>query len=285
MNIANKIFFSFIISLLFLPAHAQENNHLHEWNLKGKVKTVTAQEWVTRDSLGQAVNKKMKLDIGLFGHFTKFDTAGYIVSSTNIDSLNGKKAQYKTYNSLHELTSLTHLHKDGSKTTTRYVYENLGGNRLQYIENEKGRTISSINTNNAQNRLAESNVFSAPDTLAYKITYTYDEQGNLAGMTTENANKRKEVWGWKWKNGVKVQAIQTTYENDIRKSVANYLYDNAGNVVRKVEVFGKGEPQQSTIYKYTFDAKGNWVSRQMQIMRGNSVAGSYYAERSFTYYE
>lgn len=321
---------SFLQILLFFllffstAAYAQDRNILEDFNLKGRVKSIAAHEWLIKD------NHPVKPTIGmlLMNKVTTLNEKGQIISSFNIDSTAGKKGYVITYDASGKKTSYT---KYGQQTTTvHYEYEQphhskritfevdekgkrsrireevlaANGQTLEMtdyypespsysLQNEKWIEESSL-VNDLVNRTAY--VYSEKgklleesdyknDTLQYHAVMTYDPDGHLTAQTIDWHDGRKEMHSWNWKKGVKMQGIKILYDKDQKKKSTSYFYDNAGHVLRELEANHTNNTSSATIYEYTFDKNGNWTQRKTYRMVDGKKTLMYTVDRTITYFE
>ena len=63
------------------------------------------------------------------------------------------------------------------------------------------------------------------------------------------------------------------------------MYDQANHITREFVKEYTGKPDHGTAYVYTFDDRGNWITREMFMVEGQKRTLSFFAERKITYYE
>lgn len=314
----------FFYFLLFsVTAHSQSRNILEDYNLKGKVKSIAAHEWLIRD--GNPV--KRTIGIGLMNKVTTLNKKGQVVSSFDIDSTTGKKGYAIAYDTSGKRTSFTRYGQQ--ITTVRYEYEQPHpGKRITFEMDAKGQRSkireevlasngqtlemteyfqeSPINTfqdgkwteeaptehiqlnrniyiYSEKGKLVEESDYKN-DTLQYHAVMTYDHEGHLTGQTTEWHDGRKEMGSWNWKKGIKTQGIRILYDKDQKKKSTSYFYDNAGHVIRELQADHTSNTSSATMYEYTFDKNGNWTQRKMYRMEDGKKTLMYTVDRTITYF-
>lgn len=274
----------FAVLLLVVKSGAQVIE-LKEWNLKGKVKSIIAQEWVVRDSLGKTIRKKKIIPFGLTNRITVFNQAGWAISSTELDSSAGKKAWFYTYDKNNQLTTITQHNRNNTKKITRYEYESKEDKVYTWQVDEKGERWKTEEKIMGDKGPLESIHYTAPDTIAFSIEYTYDNAGNLVGMTTQYPDQHLETWSWKWKDGNKQQGIKMVSRQGKKTGSTMYFYDGNNHVVRETESKYETKETRATLYEYTFDTQGNWITRKMFLINKGKKELFFFAERQMTYYE
>lgn len=281
-----RIALTLTLSLLFFGVNAQEKNELERWGLKGKVKTITAVEWLVQEKGKELTKVKKTIGFGLMNKTTHFNAEGNVISRVDVDSSSGKKALYYTYNPSSEMIQVTRQNGDSIKTISRYEYETVSGKTICRITDEKGQTWKQEEKTIGENgKVSGIILYESPDTVHLNSQYTYNANGKMTGATHTYKDGRKEVISWLWKGDVKKQSLRTVYLDGKKTSTTSYSYGDYNCLIKEYEKNHTTNTESAVIYSYSFDQQGNWTTRKMQRVDNNKKTGFYLAERTITYYE
>ena len=279
MRISILLMGLFIFTTLYLSANPQT-----DWQkdgLQGKVKSFTC-DYET----------------------TTYNPQGYIESFT---SEFGDTSTVYTYDAKGRLISSVCTDQDGkfSFGTTK-TYDASG---LLITSEEKdtfGCSISNYNYN-AQKQLTRINITSIDNTLLYADEYLYDSDGNNIRINNyeedakepwsysifayDKKNKLVEKRDYERSAGEQPVAVykydaegllteETRYHKAALDTKMSVYYDKYCNVTLNQVYFAKSNETNITKFIYTYDKKGNWLTREEY--RGSKL--NHKLEREITYY-
>ena len=180
--------------------------------------------------------------------------------------------------------------------TSEYIYKKKG-NQIEVImfeireffpEANDGKYVKKkwIYNYDTKTNLIKAEEFRGEDNLEQKITYTYDEKGNLTEENQVYNGKEHSKSTFKYsKSGNMIkEEYWCDYDDDLNKTFY-YKYDEKGNVI-EINIFSSAGDiiyKQGT-NKYTYDEKGNWI-KCVEYRTGRDVPSLLVLKRTYKYFD
>ncbi|MGN1015140.1 MAG: hypothetical protein ACI4PM_07280 [Butyricicoccus sp.] len=212
-----------------------------------------------------------------------YDENGNLINISDSDSYNysyeydeENRLIYATSNEMHIFTGLSHAYGPGSfdAEIVPYTFYDYGGlNTYEYGEDGK---------------LSKAYHYSSGE-LQYYYFYTYDSQGNLTILKTKYADGSadEDSVTLECEYNADHQLIKTLYYKGDFTSSYEYVYDNHGNLIQKLDDDGDTENYEYNdndqmikftgengypIYEYEYDSNGNKIKRIYKSAEENGHA-------------
>jgi YD repeat-containing protein len=241
----NKIVTCACLMIIAINCLGQKKTDCQKSDLKGRVKSVTITIYNATEKFGEPVKTGIKEKTNVIT--IQFDIKGNIIPLTNEGNIVGYKYDGRG-NKIEETT---------------YTSDSTIVNKNVYKYDLKGNIIEEINYNSQGAQTS-------------KETNTYDLNGNLLECKT-SSNKfhgtidqgQDVIKKYKYDPTGKTIEYSLNIGNS-ELAIEYYKYDNKGNIIELDAKTLKGYSAKNT-YKYTFDAKENWVTR---VCYSSSAYGS-----------
>ena len=129
---------------------------------------------------------------------------------------------------------------------------------------------------------AERTVVQRYDSQSYQITYVFDESGKLAESKSENADGTVGYWyTWTYgEDGLPQQKIRLDSQGNETSDVWTYVYDEAGDIVRREDAHGawteltydeEGYPLTLVSYDQDGEQYDTWSSFEYQEIAAEAL--------------
>lgn len=315
-----KFKLSHIILLVLLSSCAggrKQKSDVEEMKLKGKVKTMAEYSYEAEEKFGEIQKGKRLVETKNY-HFdpaysfdergmikevvaytvnssiaektiNKYDGNGHLIESSSYN-FNGslRSRQTNTYNN--QGLKVEEGNYDAIGTISQksiYKYDN-NKNLIEAIGYNKSGTqdYKQIMKYNNKNQMIENVFYDPQNKLLTKITYVNDEQGNwLTYNEFTNSGFQSKKFAYTYDNtGNEIETNELQeWENEPEKKSnikRTNKYDNNNNITEYKWFNEDGSLGGTFIYKYDYDAKGNWIKK---VEIENNVA-KLIVERNIEYY-
>ena len=164
------------------------------------------------------------------------------------------------------------LNEKGNKIETQnYGEDGKPWHKSKYVYDKKGNQI-------------EENVYSNDGSLRCKFTNAYDNKGNQIESEFHQFHMREFTEITKYVYDDKGNQIERHWYNEDKRLIYlnKYVYDEKGNEVEELSCKADGTIKFKTEYKYTFDSRGNWITR---LKKNNLISSCDYSEREIVYFD
>jgi hypothetical protein len=227
----NKIVITLIliISLLSCESKKELNNDLKELNIHGEVKQIKNQYYDAKESFGE-------IEKGEFG--------GVLIKIFNDD---GNQIEEKNYNPDGSVNHKIIFKYDNKGLKTEKRPYNKDGNPFNYYKysyNTFNQIISEIWFDYSNNEIVQ------------KITFEYDEKGNLVTQTVYSPDNISAISKYNYDDLGRKFEYNYYDRNGLLKWIRKYNYDDSNRLLENISIdsYSK-EMTRKTGYKY--DAFGN----------------------------
>lgn len=186
-----------------------------------------------------------------------YDTKGNVTGENSYGSTDmiASKIEY-SYNDKNQKVREVHLKKDGIKD-----YEILHAY--------------------GDDKVISTKIFNSKGEMSYEERKGYDNEGNLIShYTYDKFDNVKSLEQYTY-DGNANKTGWIVYNNDKMILKANYGYDKHGNLASLMAVDYNGVVQESEVYNYQYDEKGNWI--QKSLIKDNRPA--IITKRTIVYFE
>jgi len=230
-----KICITICLIANFINCYAQKKTDWQEYQLKGRVKSLTITEYNATEKFGEPVKTGIKDKTETI--IIQFDTKGMIIPPTKSDNIvnkydtKGNKIEETTYDS------------DKSSIESKSVFK----------YDAYGNVIEEVNYN-SEGELTE------------KKVNTYDLKGNLlqckkSGKLFNGTRNQGQPLITKFKYDANSRPIETNvYIGESELASVHSKYDGNGNLIENYTSAVNGRSIKET-FRYTLDSKGNWTSK------------------------
>ncbi len=277
-----KIFIqALLLNLLFYSISYSQKLHYNNsnWekeNLKGNVESYIEISNIAIEKNGKIVQYSKKTSWAGKDKFI-FNNQGNLVEKHFYNYTKGdlySKWTYK-YDTERQLIECRMCFTDLASTKchlNKYIYEKEGNKivvrhyEIREFFPEAGdgdyvRTKWIYTYDKEQKYIIKSEEYRGEDDLQEKITYTYDENGNLIKENCVYNNKEHSIITYKYneKGNVIEKKFWCDYYKEINKTI-RFDYDENGNIVTELYASYEGDKIYSIYtYQYKYDKKGNWT--------------------------
>ena len=117
--------------------------------------------------------------------------------------------------------------------------------------------------------------------MSFSSDISYNERGNRTEeyhYGSDGSLWRKRIYKYDAKGNI-LESLNYSYRG--LQSKIQYDYDGRSNLTSAKMQYYNGSDNQSYIYKYTFDNKGNWISKTTYL---NTIPTNL-IEREITYFD
>lgn len=261
-------------------------NDLTERNLKGKITSLTSEEYsFVKDS---GLWKKDSLKSKVFnsylsnGYFSYENVEYFGAESSqsysklyNYDGFSTRISKVKWQNDLNQVIWEEYIYNP-KRDNVAYVLCFLT-NRMKlysesYVYNDLGYRIQAT-------RLSGSNKPIAVDTKkgswtegATKLTYSYNSQGEkteVIGYNSDNSVKAKITYIYDSSSNI-TEETEINADGTVN-SKTSYSYDTYNNVISKIVCNADNSEKYKETYTYEYDVAGNWTKKR--ILKSTLVLG------------
>lgn len=278
-----KIYYLITLCILFLSCNnsSEEKNDLEKYNLNGRVKSITGNEYYAVEKFGEILKGEKKITNEYFIKENKptiFNEKGYVTEGHD----NIRQTRYK-YNEDNQV-----IEEDGYESGVKYLYKyNDKGFKVEFNNYYKGKLVQKIkficdaegneiekNSFEADGKLTykEKNIFKdrkiidskqydADGVLKYSINYKYDSNGNMTEFVFyDSFGKIDSKQNYKYDNKGNMTELVFYDSSGKIDSKKNYKYDENNQVTEEISYEGEGQIKSKYIYK-KLDSNKNWTER------------------------
>jgi len=263
----------FVLCAFSTVLFGQKNTHgtIHDFDLTGSVKSLSYDEFTVASGDGFDDIIMSDDDIGNDHIRVDFDKAGNVVKHTSLKGGTATDIKVYEYNEKGQLVSKkeygasddylftaegeeqtdtlggcflgTHSTfkydlKSNSTIETVYWSPEVLDHIITYSYNSEAQLVSYVSTNEKKE-------------ITEKITYSYDSNGNMTEVKTDNSIEMNQKLEYNNKNQLSKKT--TFYDDGKEAQTYNYSYDVNGRITQE-GAYG---------YVYKDDDKGNWIGQIM----------------------
>lgn len=160
------------------------------------------------------------------------------------------------------------------------------GNRVEtqnYGEDGKPWHKSKYVYDDKRNQIEEQ-IYNNDESLRCKSKYVYDDKGNQIESHFHQIQMREFTEETKYVYDDKGNRREVYWYNEDKRLIYinKYVYDDKGNQIEKLSCKPDGSIKFKTEYKYTFDSRGNWITK---FETNNLSSSCDYSEREIVYFD
>jgi hypothetical protein len=262
----------FVILMLIIACNQGVPFDKNLWlidQLKGNVKSMSRIEYEVKDTLNQIIKGKVVDDKEGFGNIRlTYNNKGYWT-------------EYRSHSATGSpiLTEKPEYSKDGKMRMIArrdYKYDTILWRRYDYKHDRNTINISDAHCYNAADSLLwritwkydndgnaiESYRYNSTGVQESKKFYVHDEKGNLLKVTTYNLlNDEITTSAHKYdENGNRTEICEYKGNDSLTKRIV-YRYNDNGLCSESQVYNAENKLDKNITYKYRYDEKGNWIER------------------------
>lgn len=282
--------FSFTILLCFILLSCDSNNHKNDIcknNLKGRVRSLRETSYAAIDRFGEiskgAIARRMFFENN---YYQLFNHDGFLISEIEYENNGDIESRSTFMYDIHDRLIEEVWYNENGNIDMKWLSKfDKSGNIIESIGYDSIGALNSkyIYTYDKNgNKISECNYDSNGD-LDSKSYYKYDNEGNelediqydSKGNIDYKINRRFD------KRGNESERVYKRYflgDEYFSKSLKKY--DNRDNIIEDTDYKSDGSIEEKLGYVYSYDKKGNWISRVCYI----DEKPKFIIEREIEYY-
>jgi len=275
-----------VVIIFFIPNFISScgnlNNDLHDYNLKGKVKSVRETSYKAIDRFGEIQKGDIIDEFSLFSnYYVLYNNRGNILTEIEYD-LDGSidnKSTY-SYDKNNRVLEIIWLNNDGSQDRWISKYDEHGYLvEDKWYEDDGSLYLKYQYVNDNNGNILSTSCYAADGTLKSKFIKKYDQKNNLLEHKEYNSLGEiiLEQQNRYDKSGNRIEKI---YKRSDFYNMSLSSYDDKNNVIEEIDYSSDGKVKEKRTYSYEYDKKNNWTTK-IHYRNGNPL---YIIEREIMYY-
>ncbi|MBR9861558.1 hypothetical protein GYB22_12605 [bacterium] len=240
---------------------------LEEMNLKGQVKSLQEQMYEGVEEAGRIMPGEAMSGLGSSAEYL-FNPKGYLSFERQVISAVSTMEYRYEYDNADRLNKKVMM-DDNDKVVQFWLYEYSDDGylikRVRYDDHSNKEMIMS-QTQDEKGRVKQQFAKGITQNINQSWIYSYDNQGNLAhrfwiDSTKAYALKRDEKMSYNQEGDLMQKEFYIDGSLDFK---VDYEYNDRGFVSKEVEKNVEGEVLATRIFRYSYDEKGNWLSKAVE---------------------